>query len=95
MNNAIEVLSTLAQIRDVHKREENRLAKEFADLLELQMNAVMKINTEKVVMEDLIKSSEAAGKLVAITDELKFLTEEMELLNQLINLFNGNQEEGA
>lgn len=95
MNNAIEVLSMLAQIRDAHKKEENRLAKEFTDLLALQMNAVMKINTEKVVMDDLVKSSEAAGKLVAITDELKFLTEEMELLNQLIELFNGNQEEGA
>ncbi len=95
MNNAIEVLSTLAQIRDVHKKEENRLAKQFTDLLALQINTVMKLNSENVVMDDLVKSSEAAGKLVAMTDELKFLTEEMELLNQLIRLFNGNQEEGA
>ncbi len=95
MNNAIEVLSILAQIRDAHKKEENRITNEFTDLLKLQMNTVMKINSENVVMDDLVKSSEAAGKLVAITDELKFLTEEMELLNQLIKLFNGNQEEGA
>ena len=93
MNNALDVLMILSKIRDLHMTEANRLQTEMHDMTVNQVKALEGLmNNADVTVEDLSTAAETQGKMIAISKQLKYMNEELKLLEQLVKLFNGAEE---
>lgn len=93
MNNALEVLMVLSRIRDLNRTEANRLQTEMHDMTVDQVKALEGLmNNADVTIEDLSTAAENQGKMIAMSKQLKYMNEELKLLEQLVKLFNGAEE---
>lgn len=92
MENALEVLMVLSSIRDLHRTEANRLQTEMHNMTVDQVKALEGLmNNAEVTVEDLSTAAENQGKMIAISKQLKYMNEELKLLEKLISLFNGEE----
>lgn len=91
-NKVIEVLMALNAIRELHGEESNRLNSEMQKHMTHHMDVLGKLGAEHVELEDVMQTAEISGRMLAIVDEQKFITKELSLINDLINVLAGNQE---
>lgn len=94
-NRVVEVLMALLAIRNLHREETDRLGSRMHDLMEENLSIITKINTHDAEIEDVMTTANIAGTMSAITDQLKFMNDELILINNLIEAITGAKNEEA
>lgn len=95
-NRVVEVLMALLAIRNLHREEADRLGSRMHDLMEENLSIITKINdNHNAELEDVMTTANIAGTMSAITDQLKFMNDELILINNLIEAITGAKNEEA
>ena len=93
-NRVVDVLMALLAIRNLHREETDRLGKRMNDQMEENLSIIKKINeSHNAEIEDVMTTANIAGSMSAITDQLKFMNDELVLINNLIEAITGFKEE--
>lgn len=95
-NRVVDVLMALLAIRNLHREETDRLSLKMHDHMKDNLSIISKINeSHNAEFEDVMETARIAGSMSAITDQLKFMNDELILINNLIEAITGAKNEEA